>query len=723
MINKIEQTEINSKKISNLPTRPNSTGLYGDKPLSSKDLKERMDALSLLAISKLNEIIEGMAAGGDVAETIKFKHSDNEYSLAELFSMIFKADGLSDVLITDDGKTINTRLSNLSSSVTLLEEDIDDLEADAKKTGEAFNDLEKDLNQIKASKSKVVSTYEFDENKLPTKIYYKVIEPDWINTIAVADKSQSFEVADVKYADKETTITIGFDGPEGVYKTTTIPAGTYYQANYAGVCEDYSADHPSENYDNTTPLQDWTLSRPRPIVMMDNRGKIINVNTDYHSCVDICSATYLYITTFTYEDGSPVTAPLTLYPTNKVTYYDFENLQFTTEEKGNTLLGDVYSYVDEWGNRCYTIYPDYTPNIKPDTSVISLAISDIGNMLYSIKLEALFNGGYKYSLGNKDFSFIGGKDVVADGDGAFSSGRETLVIGNSAHGFGAFNRIRAQDGTGFGYNNIVTGRHGIAFNEGNKVLGYSALGVGDHNTTMGDYDILGGWQNKSRGYANLGQGAKNILDGKYLLGLGSYNNVKGEYNIVQGYQNEVDGNYNDMNGYKNKMVGNSNVVRGTLNKINSSNNKIFGSENIVVETADFNIVNGQKNQINATGSVDNFISGVGNIVEPSPYEKQKNYGYCALLGRYNVCKSSYGTAIGTNLIVDGGYGSQLVLGKFNEVDRYAMVIIGNGSSDEKRSNSIVIRHDGTIVQKSPNGTKYAISVKDDGTLTAKKVTY
>jgi hypothetical protein len=126
MIEKIKQTEIDSKKISNLPTRPNSAGLYGDKPFSANDLKGRMDALSLLAIDKLNEIIEGMAAGGEVAKTIKFKHDEVEYSLAELFAMIFSANGLSDILktnfeITDNGAskplTLNVALSHINSTM------------------------------------------------------------------------------------------------------------------------------------------------------------------------------------------------------------------------------------------------------------------------------------------------------------------------------------------------------------------------------------------------------------------------------------------------------------------------------------------------------------------------------------------------------------------------------------------------------------------------------
>lgn len=537
----------------------------------------------------------------------------------------------------------------------------------------------------------LTSTNEFDENKLPTDIYYKVLEPEWVNTVVVKDESAPYEVSSIEYTEEE--IEIPFRSINNYSNTITVPAKSYYHSN-----EDSYKYLEGETPD-ISPLQEYTYYNEK--TMCDDKGKIIYVHTYSKMGGYDDTEAIIYVTLFRYEDGSPVEAPLTLYPAEIKSFYDFENLQFTdkgTDEKGaNTKLGDVYSYVDEWGNRCYTLYPDYTPNIAEGQRAISLAVSDPEKMDYSIRLEALFNGGYKYSLGNKEFSFLGGKDVVADGNGAFASGRESIVLGSGAQSFGSLNKIRTQSGTALGYNNIVTGRHGVALNEGNKVLGYAAAGFGDHNITHGYYDIIGGWQNKSKGYANFGQGAKNILDGKFILGLGSYNTIKGQYDNAQGYKNEVDGNYNDLNGYLNTIIGNSNIVRGTLNKVNSSNNKVFGSENSIVNTSDFNIINGQKNQINASDSVDNFISGVGNIVEPSPYEKQKNYGYCTLLGRYNISKSSYGIAIGTNLIVDGGYGSQLVLGKYNKVDRYANIIIGNGSSDTQRNNIFVVKNDGRAV--------------------------
>lgn len=671
MIEKIKDSEIKEKSMSSVSTRPNSTGLYREQKMTPSELKERMDALALLAIDKINELICGMQVGGDVAKTIRFKNGEEgvEYSLEELFSMIFEPEGLSNLLKTSIEITENGEQKSLPLNTAL-----NDIVSLAKS-------LEDDVNLIKKSKSIALSTNEFDKSKLPSKIYYKVIEPEWVNTVVVADKNQQFEVSKVSYATEEIEHTWEF-------WTVVIPANSYY-------FWDSVPFNPQEGFPSYSPLFSYTLNNER--VMCDSNGKIIYVYSE-NECSGINESEEWEgrVTYFRYADGSPVEAPLTLYPAEIVECYDFENLQFTTEAEGNTLLGDVYTYRNEWNGRNYTLYPDYTPNIAEGQSAISLAISDPEKMLYSIKLEALFNGGYTFSLGNKDFAYLGGVDVVADGDGAVASGKKTFVIGNGASGFGVLNKVRARNATSFGYNNTVTGVNGVAFNEGNKILAYAALGLGDHNTVGGSYDIIGGFHNKSKGCANLGQGSKNIIKGNYILGLGNSNVVKGICNIMQGYRNESDGKYNNMNGFNNKSKGNSNIVNGNYNNVNSSYNEVFGVQNTIIETSTFNVINGQNNKINAPSSVNNLIIGVGNIVEPSPYAGTKNYGYNVLVGRHNISRSTYGIAYGANLIVDGTL-SQLVLGSYNEIDRYARIIVGNGGSDTKRSNAFVVKNDGRAV--------------------------
>ena len=126
MIEKIKDSEIKEKSVSTLPTRPNSQGLYGETKLTPQMLKERMDALPLLALEKINEIINGMGADGAVAKTIKFKNGEDEYSLAELFAMIFSANDskvmLSDILKTDVEITENgtTTLLSLNRALTKI---------------------------------------------------------------------------------------------------------------------------------------------------------------------------------------------------------------------------------------------------------------------------------------------------------------------------------------------------------------------------------------------------------------------------------------------------------------------------------------------------------------------------------------------------------------------------------------------------------------------------
>ena len=525
MIEKIKDSEIKEKSMSTLPTRPNSNGLYGETKLTPQMLKERMDALALLAIDKINELICGMQVGGDVAKTIRFKNGEEgvEYSLEELFSMIFEPEGLSNLLKTSIEITENGEQRSLSLNTVL--NDIVPL----------TKSLEDDVNLIKKSKPIVLSTNEFDDSKLPSKIYYKVLEPEWVNT------------------------------------------------------------------------------------------------------------------------------------ENDVSYYDFENLQFTTEADGNTLLGDVYSYVDEHNNRRYTIYPDYTPNIKEGTSAISLAVSDPENMLYNIKLEALFNGGYEFSFASKDASSLTGVDVIASGKCAFSSGEGTVVVGDNASGFGTLNTVRAQTGTAIGYKNIVTGRHGIAFNEGNKVLGYASMGVGDHNTVVSPYSFGGGANNKLYGYANFVLGTQNLLNGDYLYGFGIKNTVKGIYHGVFGRGNIV-------TGAANSITGAQNTVKG------SGYNEVVGSSNNV--DGIYNSVIGYLNNVTSTRSM---VVGAYNTVADI---------YSLVSGIFNEVKAKFGSAIGSHLIAND---HQLVIGSFNEEDDLARFIVGSGGSDTNRRNAFVVKKDGRAV--------------------------
>ena len=101
-------------------------------------------------------------------------------------------------------------------------------------------------------------------------------------------------------------------------------------------------------------------------------------------------------------------------------------------------------------------------------------------------------------------------------------------------------------------------------------------------------------------------------------------------------------------------------------------------------------------------------------------------------GSYTVADGASSHAEGSNTEAHGS--SQHAQGRYNIIDNddvYAH-IVGNGTNNDKRSNAHTLDWSGNawyagtvectgIILTSPNGTKYQISVADNGTLSATTV--
>jgi hypothetical protein len=119
MIKEITPKEINERKVANLPTRPNNPRLYGGERLSPEQLKERFDALSLLAINRLNTLI-AMINDGKIADeipvlTIGEGDDSRTFTISELADKV--VDGsLPDIVKVYEGKTLRALLAESSLS-------------------------------------------------------------------------------------------------------------------------------------------------------------------------------------------------------------------------------------------------------------------------------------------------------------------------------------------------------------------------------------------------------------------------------------------------------------------------------------------------------------------------------------------------------------------------------------------------------------------------------
>ena len=432
-------------------------------------------------------------------------------------------------------------------------------------------------------------------------------------------------------------------------------------------------------------------------------------------------------------------------PGTDVEVYDFDNIRFTTEAEAtytffeetttngtrgmetktktlpNLLLEKVYTYRDKWNNRHYTFNEKYTPNIGDNEEIKQLTEEyDPDGMLRSIQMEAKFRNSV-YLLGEKGFALMAGSNIVSSGTGSIAIGKEQFVVGKNASSFGMKNFVRNSTAFACGYNNTVTGLHSAAFNEGNNIMGYASFGCGDHNTIASSHSFGTGWQNLSSGQYNFVGGSRNILEGSYNIGFGDCNKYSGQHNFGLGKSCEINGLYNIINGYNIKVFGSSNIINGLNNsiggviKVNGIESQLVSSYNIIVGIGNKitrtkavddkgktlsslgHIINGVNNEIAVDSSYRNFINGEGNLITSNIADNISCAGYAMISGIYNTVKSRFGVAFGEGLDVQGHYGTQLAIGKYNQMDKWAVFIVGQGKSNDERKTVFTIKNDGRAV--------------------------
>ena len=96
-----------------------------------------------------------------------------------------------------------------------------------------------------------------------------------------------------------------------------------------------------------------------------------------------------------------------------------------------------------------------------------------------------------------------------------------------------------------------------------------------------------------------------------------------------------------------------------------------------------------------------YSSGNGNACFGRQHIAAKNRGFFAGTGHDSTNAPSEGAS---------------AIGQFSFMDSKTLFAVGNGTSQTARSNAFEVRNDGSAVLKSPNGTRWKISVDDSGNL-------
>lgn len=468
------------------------------------------------------------------------------------------------------------------------------------------------------------------------------------------------------------------------------------------------------------------------------------------------------------EDYSPVYS--TDYTLQKVKpLYKFENLTFTTNAT-DTLLEKLYTYTDKWGNKCYTVYEDYAPDIADGTTYNTDGTSRVSTveevsaddpMLKSIKYEALFNKGTYFAVAEGDNSMSSGNDNVASGDDTFSVGYRNIVLADGSTALGRYVLVRGVGANGFGLNGKATGRYAIVFNEGGQALGYASLAFGDHCKALNYYDVAGGFQSVAKGNTSFAFGRKviasgfgsvalgqlTIADGRFCIVGGNGNECYSDYSLVAGIENIVNGSRSIVGGERNTVdgvasivggVGNTNTgnwgfLSGTQNNLGGNNSAVIGTKNIN-NGRNGSFVGGQLNT--NEGERSSIIGGINNYISASATDSLAFGGQININGKNSIAMGTTINSddvqcwcIGRNLKTSRA--RQMILGIGNEEDAKAMLIIGAGSDNDvegsTRKNALTVRQiTGNVeiprpVLISPSGNKFLLKVSDDGTLSTERV--
>lgn len=121
---KITSAEINSCKVSALPTRPTSSNLYGGSGYSAKDLKAAFDKLPLLLAERYNALYDDIYADRDssIAQGMMTGIYQG-HTLTDMFYEITNG-GFAGYLSVGDGNSLANELYEIKEAIRKLGGDI-----------------------------------------------------------------------------------------------------------------------------------------------------------------------------------------------------------------------------------------------------------------------------------------------------------------------------------------------------------------------------------------------------------------------------------------------------------------------------------------------------------------------------------------------------------------------------------------------------------------------
>lgn len=387
-------------------------------------------------------------------------------------------------------------------------------------------------------------------------------------------------------------------------------------------------------------------------------------------------------------------------------------------------------------------------NYNPENDYLTLSLKRNINKGWGLGQEPIFSEAScirftdRPDLGNivvgAGFNNVNGKQNKAIFDYGFTSGKNNISIGRYAVAQGTRN-ASVYGGIALGNHNTVLGQNGFTAGATNYIDsdGADSIVAGRENTSLAHCGIALGRRNTIYSIYGVGVGYGNNIKGKGAFAGGYGNTISAEYSIALGAFNIVSGNNSSAIGRFNQVLATNSFASGWGNTNKASESAIFGL-NLTINNSTASGIYGNSGHLlvgngsNIIGGRNLIVGGQSNrvalhdsiIVGNNLTEESKGFGK-AIFGNYNTTSSA-------SIVLGAGYKDNST---GNIVRRNAFEVYPNGavmtpfattysSTDTKRltTKEYVDSAIATAaVLVSPNGTKYKISVNDDGSLITNKI--
>lgn len=320
-------------------------------------------------------------------------------------------------------------------------------------------------------------------------------------------------------------------------------------------------------------------------------------------------------------------------------------------------------------------------------------------------------GNHNTVLGQNGFAVGATNYIDSDGSNSITAGSENASLANCGIAMGRRNTVYSIYGAGIGYGNKIKGKSSSALGYTNSLNDDSEFAAGTGNTLSGENAVAIGRANQSYGKSNTCIGYGNIVNNCVCgTAIGNVNHVYANYAFAAGNNNTVNADASGVIGLNLnvKVSSESGIYDNVGHLLVGSNNTINGGRNL--------IMGGQSNIALLHDSI-----VIGNNLK----ETSKGFGK-AIFGNYNIESDA-------SIVLGAGYTDSST---GNIIRRNAFEVYSDGkgvftpfataysSTDTKRLTTkeyVDTAIATAAILVSPNGTKYKISVNDDGSLTTNKI--